>query len=317
MAEAAADAPGTARPRLVVGVDGSPGSRAALVWALADAARRRASLTVVATFPVEVYWADPHLLDDRHVAAVRDDTEARLKSMLDEVRADAAPGATDVEVTPVVVAGPPSPTLVQASAGADLLVVGSRGRSAVRSTLLGSVALHCVTHARCPVVVVHAQLETSPSRPRVVVGVDPSPESQAALGRALAEAALRAGEVVAVAAYSPGSYWSDAYEVVIPPVEQLREDVLRGVRGMVDTALAEAGGQAPRVHLEVVEGAAGEALVRHAEGADLLVVGAHSRSALAGILLGSVALHCVLHARCPVLVNRRVGIPADCAAAAR
>jgi nucleotide-binding universal stress UspA family protein len=307
MTAGATDPPGTGRPRLVVGVDGSPGSRAALVWAFADAARRRAGLTVVAAFPVEVYWADPHLLDDRHVAAVRADTEARLKVLVDEVRVDPAAGASDVDVTLVVVPGPAAPTLVQAAAGADLLVVGSRGRSAVRSTLLGSVALHCATHARCPVVVVHAQLDTSPTRPRVVVGLDPSAESRAALDRAIGEAALRAGEVVAVAAYSPQSYWSDAYEVVVPPVEQLREDVLRGGRQMVAAALAEAGAQAPPVHLEAVEGAAGEALVRYAEGADLLVVGAHGRSALAGILLGSVALHCVLHARCPVLVHRREG----------
>jgi len=283
----------------VVGVDGSPGSRSALVWALADAARREAVLVVLATFPVEVYWGDPHLLDDRHVVAVRTDTEARVRALVEELR-----GTADVVVEVEVAAGPPAARLVEASGAADLLVVGSRGRGAVRSTVLGSVALHCVTHASCPVVVVHPLTEAISAPARVVVGMDGSAGSVAALARAIQEATLLAGEVVAVAAYSAESYWSDAYEVVVPPIETLREDVSRNAGSIVADVVDAASPGAPPVLLETVEGAAGEVLVRRSAGATLLVVGGHGRGALRGMLLGSVALHCVLHASCPVLVVR-------------
>jgi nucleotide-binding universal stress UspA family protein len=58
------------------------------------------------------------------------------------------------------------------------------------------------------------------------------------------------------------------------------------------------------VQVVVEVGAPGDVLVRHADGASLLVVGSRSRSRLAGMVLGSVALHCAVHARCPVLVVR-------------
>ena len=284
---------------MVVGVDGSPGSRSALVWALADAARRGAVLVVLATFPVEVYWGDPHLLDDRHVDTVRSDTEARVEALVEELR-----GTWDVVIEVEVAAGPPAARLVEASGAADLLVVGSRGRGAVRSTVLGSVALHCVTHASCPVVVVHPQEEMASGRARVVVGLDGSSGSVAALERSLHEATLIAGEVVVLAAYSPESYWSDAYDVVVPPIERLREGVSRNAGSIVADVVDAASPGAPPVQLELIEGAAGEVLVRRAVGATLLVVGGRGRGALRGMLLGSVALHCVLHASCPVLVVR-------------
>lgn len=294
-----ADGEPVGKPRVVVGVDGSPGSRAALVWAVDHAARREADLLVVATFPVEIYWSDPFFLDDRRIQAVRDDTEARVRALGDEVLAAAEGGSPPVEIR--VTAGAPAQVLVEASEGATVLVVGSRGRGAVRSTVLGSVALHCVTHARCPVVVVHPRAEAALAPARVVVGVDGSAESGGALARAAEEAARIGAEVVAVAAYSPESYWSDVYEVVVPPLDVLRQEVERRVQEMADE-IRMAGG--PAIRVETVEGAAGDVLVRAAEGAELLVVAARGRGALRGMLLGSVALHCVVHAPCPVLVLR-------------
>jgi nucleotide-binding universal stress UspA family protein len=296
---------------MVVGVDGSPGSRAALVWALAAAARGGASLRVVAVFPVELYWTDQVLLDPHHSERVRADTEALARAAVDEVRSDpaAASHAVDAAVPVEIVAlpGRPAQQLVDAAKGADLLVVGSRGRGAVRSTVLGSVALHSVTHARCPVVVVgpHAAAATAP--PRVVVGLDGSETSQHALERALGEAGRLGATVTAVAAYSPESYWSDAYEVIVPPIEQLRVDAQRGAEEMVARSLGSAGEGAPAVDVQAVEGPAGEVLVRQAEGAELLVVGGRGHSTLAEVLFGSIALHCVLHAPCPVMVVPTAG----------
>jgi nucleotide-binding universal stress UspA family protein len=287
---------------VVVGVDGSPGSRAALVWAAEAAARRGAGLTVLASFPVELYWGDPYLLDAEHVERVRADVAARARALVDEVRGDPAlaarPGLADLDITVVATPGPAAATLVHAAQGAALLVVGSRGRGAVRSAVLGSVALHCAAHAPCPVVVVHPRADAAFTPPKVVVGLDGSEAAGAALRAAVSEAGRLGAGITAVTAWSSGTYWSDAYDVVVPPAEQLRADARRRVEQMV----ADADTGAVPVDVEPVEGPPGEVLVRQAEGAELLVVGGRGNSPLAGLLLGSVALHCVVHAPCPVMV---------------
>ena len=281
--------------RVVVGVDGSPGGRAALVCTMADAARRGARVTVVSAFPVEVYWADPALIDERRIEAVRADTGSRVRALVDEVRSQSGAGGVLVEVE--VAPGRVAQVVLAAAEGADLLVVGSRGRGPVRSTVLGSVALHVVTHATCPVVVVHPRADTAPASPRVVVGVDGSDASREALARAVAEAGRLDADVTAVAAYTLRSYWSGAYQAAVPPVERLREAVRSQAEDMV-----AAVGAPTTVGVLPVEGPAGDTLVRAAEGAELLVVGSRGRGAVRGMLLGSVALHCVIHAPCPVMV---------------
>lgn len=284
--------------RTVVGVDGSPGAREALVWALTDADRRGVPLEVVSSFPVQLFMADPFLLDEEQLESVRTDTLARANDQTEEVRRET--GHTDVPVDVLAVAGPPAPMLLAASEDAGLLVVGSRGRGAVRSLVLGSVALSCVTHARVPVVVVHPGAADAVSGPpRVVVGLDGSAESGAALERAAREAQLLGAEVVAVAAYSAASYWSDAYAVVLPPPEQLAGEVRVAAERQVEQAQLPEG---VPVRVECIEGPAGDILVEAAEGAALLVVGGHGQGTVRGLLMGSVALHCVLAGRCPVMV---------------
>jgi nucleotide-binding universal stress UspA family protein len=290
--------------RIVVGVDGSPGSRAALVWALDAAAATGDSVQVVATFPVEFYWADPNLMDERRIEAVRADTGARVRALVDEAMADRRTTG-DVPVDVVVAAGRAAEQLVRSAEHADLLVVGSRGRGAVRSTVLGSVALHCVTHARGAVVVVHPRAAAPLRPPRVVVGLDGSDSSGSVLARALLETARIGGELTVVAAYSAATHWSDAYEALVPPVAELREDVRQRADRLVADALAALPPDgAPAVQVLPVEGAPGEVLVRQAEGAELLVVGGRGHGALRGVLLGSVALNCVIHGPCPVMVVR-------------
>lgn len=285
--------------RTVVGVDGSPGAREALQWALADAARRGVPLEVVSSFPVQLHVADPFLLDPGQLEAVRTDTLDRARAQVEEVRA--AGGGPEVPVDVLAVAGPPAPMLLAASEDAGRLVVGSRGRGAVRSLVLGSVALSCVTHARVPVVVVHAGPEerAEPGPPRVVVGLDGSPSSGHALEQAAREAQLLGAEVVAVAAYSAVSYWSDAYAVVLPPPEEMAGAVRAAAERQVADATLPDG---VAVRVECLEGPAGDVLVQAAADAALLVVGGHGQGAVRGLLMGSVALHCVLAGRCPVMV---------------
>jgi nucleotide-binding universal stress UspA family protein len=163
-------APG--RTRVVVGVDGSPGAFAALVWALAEAARSGADVEVVSAFPVDDHWHDPLLADPRRIETLRSDTEARARAFVARAMSDpavtAVPRAAAVEVSFRIAAGEPAEHLVHLARGARLLVVGSRSRSRLAGMVLGSVALHCVVHASCPVLVVRPE-------PSGVVVPEPAP----------------------------------------------------------------------------------------------------------------------------------------------
>jgi len=127
-----------AEQRIVVGVDGSEGSRSALAWALAEAARRGTNVEVVSAFPVDFYWTDPYLADRNRIDSVRADTEALAHALVAEVRADpevtAARGIDAVDVMITACSGAAAAHLVQCSDDAALLVVGlgSTDRGAVR-----------------------------------------------------------------------------------------------------------------------------------------------------------------------------------------
>ena len=104
----------------------------------------------------------------------------------------------------------------------------------------------------------------------------------------------------AVAAFTLPTYWSDLYIMLTETMQELRDAARRRAEDMVTEALRD-GCHAP-VRVTVEEGPAGDVLVRRAAGAELLVVASRSRSRLAGMMLGSVALHCAVHAPCPVMV---------------
>jgi nucleotide-binding universal stress UspA family protein len=299
------------RQRIVVGIDGSDGARSALTWALTEAAHRGADVEVVTAFPVDFYWTDPYLLDSGRIDDIRSETGIRAQAMIDEARQDpavaAVPGATVVDVQLLVVGGAPTAHLVQRTEGAALLVVGSRGRGAFRSAVAGSVALHCSAHAKCPVVVVHPMTASAAEPTRVVVGLDDSEPARAALAAAVAQAASLGARVDAVVAYGAPNYWIDLYAVMPPPIGETQQHA----RARSEVIVAEVAGaealEQGTVRVVAVEGHPGQVLVDEAEGARLLVVGSRSRNQLEGVVLGSVALHCVMHAPCPVLVVRETG----------
>ena len=133
---------------IVVGVDGSKSSKAALAWALRQAELTEAPLKVVTCweYPVSFGWVPPYPVE------YQPDADAR--AMLDEVVDAAVKGHTGVEVERIVVEGLPAHVLLETAKGAALLVVGTRGHGGFTGLLLGSVSEHLVAHAPCDVVVV-------------------------------------------------------------------------------------------------------------------------------------------------------------------
>ena len=136
---------GPDRPVVVVGVDGSTGSRDAVRWAAGYARQTGAGLRAVAT------WRWPNYVT-RIPPGI--DLEADTRRTLQEVTAEIGAQFPGVPIEQHVVEGPPGPALLSQAADASLLVVGAQGRAAFPGMLLGSVAEYCVRNGPCPVVVV-------------------------------------------------------------------------------------------------------------------------------------------------------------------
>ena len=296
---------GTVGGGVVVGYDGSPSSREALLWAAGEADRRRQPLTVL----YGVGWLEFGPLTGSVVA------EADLRVAAEEVVAEArgivhaaAPGVEVSSRVHVELAA--TAALLEHSAGAELLVVGARGRGGFAGLLLGSTSTTVAMHAACPVVVVHGpgSAAAGPSAGRVVVGVDGSELSVEAVEHAFAAASARGVGLTAVHAWDVP--WLQAADGL-----PLDEREWRGLHEQEAVVLAEAlAGWADKypdvpVSRVSVQAGAGTTLVQHSRGAELLVVGSRGRGGFGGLLLGSVSQTVVQHAACPVLVlhHRRPG----------
>jgi nucleotide-binding universal stress UspA family protein len=146
--------------RIVVGVDGSPSSLTALRWAVRQAALTGAAVDAVIAWqypvnygPYGAYGWAPVSVDESGT----DFDEIAYKTLADAV-AKAVDPHSAVIVRQRVIQGNPAQALLDAANGAELLVVGSRGHGGFTGALLGSVGLHCVHHAHCPVVVIRGQV---------------------------------------------------------------------------------------------------------------------------------------------------------------
>jgi nucleotide-binding universal stress UspA family protein len=150
------------------------------------------------------------------------------------------------------------------------------------------------------------EADAQPGRGRIVVGVDDSEQAAAALRWALEEGVLRQATVEVVHSWSPpmsampfgATLRLRAHEGEIDAVAR------ESVDEIVDAALAEMDDQPPEVLRTILPGAPALTLVDVAEGAELLVVGSHGRTGLSRLVVGSVAMACVQHAPCPVVVIR-------------
>ncbi len=138
-------------PRVVVGLDGSPSSHGALRWAVRQAELIGGAVDAITAweFPPMYGLSAPAVDADLDVQVAQQRLDDEVREVLGEDRS--------VEVRARVVRANPAEALLDAAEGAELLVVGSRGRGTFARSLLGSVSQQCALHATCPVVIVRPQ----------------------------------------------------------------------------------------------------------------------------------------------------------------
>jgi nucleotide-binding universal stress UspA family protein len=275
----------------------------ALEWAATQADLSGAALEVVAAFGPGYQFLS------------REEADQCMRNDVDDALVRAKKCAPTIEATSTIFEGPPELVLMREGLGADLLVVGSRGLGGFKGLLLGSVSRKCVHRARCPVVVVpHGPTADStetafPSEPstndqdettrRIVVGVDGSPSSIAALEWAGNQAELTGATLEALLAWEwlTGYGWSPIPSDFEP--EHAHETALSELLQPIRKAHP-----AMPIQTAVIEGHPAPLLTKASQGADLLVVGSRGHGEFVGMLLGSVSEHCATHAHCPVVVMR-------------
>lgn len=275
----------TNRDIVVVGYDGSPAADLALTWAAGAASLENLSVKAVMVDGLSVA---PGSAPDREA---EHEHAAHVQGILKEVGAEGMLERRSGTVVPV---------LLEAARDASILVVGSHGRGRVAEALLGSVSQHVARHASCPVVVVRAPAQ--PSAARIVVGIDGSGGSAAALEFACRRAELSGEVVVAVHAWNVGNVLvdrqgqlPDTIGLAIEDSELLLSESVAGVRAAhPDVTLLQ----------EAIPVAPGLALVDASATASLVVTGSRGRGAFAGMLLGSVSHELLCRAHCPVAIVR-------------
>ena len=280
---------------IVVGTDGSDHAATAVRWAAEEAVRRGAALEVIHAWlppypvlPTDLY-AD-HEPMQRAAEAFVNATVERLRQDVPEL----------VEVRGSARMDRPAPALLCAAMGAELLVVGSRGRGGFAALVLGSVSERCLIHAPCPVAVVPASAGTShmvasswastarrrPSKP----------------WRGPREAQLREARLNVVHAWTMPEVTSPDGAALVEDPGALQQASRALLEDMAEGLVDERDGGPPDLLLQSVAGPAAQALMQSAAHAELLVVGARGVGGLRGVVLGSVSRHCAHHAPCPTVV---------------
>jgi len=258
---------------IVAGTDGSEESLRAVDWAAREAARRGAPLRIVAAAALL-----PRMIR-RPGAAEYDTVTDVLAKERDRALAAAAEraakAADGVLIDTDELSGPPAQAVTEASAGALMLVVGSRGTGAFTALLLGSVSRYAASHASGPVVVIR---DETPGPHRLVgVGVGDLDHCGDALTFAFEEAGLRQASLHAVHAWhTPQTdIWRAGQAFTAPGPQAAATDAARHLAGLLDDWRAKYPDVG--VSQEVVHGHPGRALVGLSARADLVVVGRHAR----------------------------------------
>ena len=285
----------SARGLVVVGFSASTSSQNAVRWAAAQAERRTAGLRIVHAYPLpQLGQPVQHDVDD----LLRNEASALLDRIVDSTRRD----HPHLEITTRLIQDAPVNALRDESVGAALTVVGAKDSSRLAGAILGSVASAIAAVNPAPVAVVHPDHPVNGSGP-VVVGVDGSGGSSAAIEFAFAEAAVRNTELLAVHAWN----------------KSLVEDSIPGDPSLLDPAaieqeetavLAEAlagwRGKYPDVVVtqEVRRGGAATVLLETCRSASIVVVGRRPRGEFVALVMGSTSRALTAHSPCPVVIVR-------------
>ncbi len=300
---------------IVVGVDGSDQGMGAVVWAAREAQRRKLPLHLVTAYTVPVFAASSldagyATVDD---SVIREGAEAVLKLAITKA------STYDVDLHARIETGDAAGVLLELSAEAAMMVVGSRGKGGFVGRLLGSVSSALPAHAKCPTVVVplcaasrlpDADIDVaddhendgndeSAVRPVVSVGVDGSEHARMASLEA-AELAIRRGLPLEVLCTLPPFTGSLAWVPAPLDREALHEDLLEQL---------EAGKQWLNSHfpdldisLKLLDGPPVELLIEESRTVEILVLGTRGRGGFAGMLLGSTSQGVLHHAKGPVMI---------------
>ncbi|TVY05097.1 universal stress protein [Mycolicibacterium porcinum] len=284
------------RHGIVVGVDGSSSSDAAVAWAAETAVLRGVGLTLVHALPGA---ASPVWLDVALPQEYWDYQNQQGQEILDAARGVAVKtiaGQQEPRIIAKAVPGHAVATLIDYSRNADLLVVGSRGLSKWGRRLLGSVSSSLAAHAHGAVAVIPEG--DYPAGGPVVVGVDGSRASEFATEIAFDEASRRGVELVVV------HTWTDL-NFEFPDVKW--EDLSSEAERALAEQLAGWCERYPDVVVRrvVMPDKPARQLLAQAESAQLVVVGNRGRGGFTGLLLGSVSSAVVHSSTAPVIVARQ------------
>ncbi len=288
---------------IVVGIDASADAELALRWAFAHAGLTGTRIRAV------LAWGPggrPRVVDDISPSIGVDDLEhAALQVLHDAVRRT-HPGDLAVDVVERTVYDAPSDALVEESRDALMLVVGARGLARMRRMFVGSVTARCAQEAPVPVVVVRGPAPPEPDGRPILVGVDGSESSLAALRWAALQAGLRRVPLRVARCWLPEPPFDPVCLPAFDPPAFDEAVLEKAARLTLDTAVEQ--GLASRTDVAVeavlVADSAAHGLIVAARSAQLLVVGARGRGGFGGLLLGSVSHQVVTHAPCPVAVIR-------------
>lgn len=282
---------------ILVGVDGSVESDAAVCWATREATMRGTAITLMHVIPPVPEWPTPSRqveIAEVWEQSAHDVIEQARKLVFANVGESETPDVrTEVPCSSVV------PMLIGASTRAQMIVMGSRGMGALGRFLLGSVSSGLVRHAHCPVAVIHADGGSVDDKAPVLVGVDGSAASEGAIELAFDEASRRGVDLVALHA------WSDVGVFPILGMDW-REYETQGAEVLAERL---AGWQQDypdvHVHRRLVCDKPAHWLIEESQHAQLVVVGSHGRGGFPGMLLGSVSSALAQSAKAPLIIVRR------------
>ncbi|MGF2949485.1 universal stress protein [Microbacterium alcoholitolerans] len=263
--------------KIVVGVTGASGSRRAVDWAAARAIARRQHLELVSV----IGGAIGTVGEGSVLAAAQTATEELLRDEADRIAAEG------LVVTTRVATGNPVNVLIEASEDAALLVIGSDYRGPGEGPARGSHGIRIAAASASPVVVV-PDFDVVGERSGVVVGVDGSPTSEAAIAFAAAEADRLGEPLTAIIVWTPIAAPRNAL-MVVP--HAYREGMEQSAREALSLSLAGIRGQYPGIEIEeaIAEGYPSAVINELAESARLTVVGSRGHGVVRRLLLGSIS----------------------------